>query len=537
MDVLYATGSTHELNSPQSYSSLGDSQYLSPSFILATYSYHDDDVLAYPCSPLEYYESFSNDFQSNLASLRTTTGLPTGLGIDCAQLSNYQDTSEVVTSPGFLYGTPLFSTDTLSVRLNAGTSKSFKRDCHSAESPGIRQVTIHDHSLLPSVIPSAEQSTANSFYALSAASGLLPQVLATHISATAEIALQHLSNSHLPLQSGADSNAVSQPEPVGIASKALICPIPEMVPPMADINMHQFMMPLNETSTSVNPADTLPGYHFPFLFTMPTPEISFAEVGDFDSDEKINHDVVGTIPNCLGSQDIVSLPLSNDPLDTTEEQKDRKQEQELSEYEPSLHSSPSDFNFSPIPILRRQRASKRRIVQQTFVNEFTVAMPQSDSFDGMNDSRRDYYQAPVVVEINLGTPMPHAYLGIPLSELHAKAERYRNRNNISLSLTGEVEFEYDKRWLMSFAGRLSERGDLIHDFRCYIVGCTQMNKRRDHILIHLGAHLGQRPFKCGHCPARFLRKNECKRHELSHTGARPFLRSSRSPQEAFKEDP
>ncbi|KIJ19972.1 hypothetical protein PAXINDRAFT_107581, partial [Paxillus involutus ATCC 200175] len=62
----------------------------------------------------------------------------------------------------------------------------------------------------------------------------------------------------------------------------------------------------------------------------------------------------------------------------------------------------------------------------------------------------------------------------------------------------------------------------LSDFRCYVIGCDQRNKRRDHILVHVGAHIGQRPFACSLCPLRFLRKNECKRHEASHTGYRPY---------------
>ncbi|KII95803.1 hypothetical protein PLICRDRAFT_129799 [Plicaturopsis crispa FD-325 SS-3] len=75
---------------------------------------------------------------------------------------------------------------------------------------------------------------------------------------------------------------------------------------------------------------------------------------------------------------------------------------------------------------------------------------------------------------------------------------------------------------MAYAGKLSERGQLIDDFRCYVTGCTQTNKRRDHMMVHVGAHVDQRPFACSSCPMHFLRRNECKRHEASHTGSKPF---------------
>ncbi|EGO01711.1 hypothetical protein SERLA73DRAFT_158919 [Serpula lacrymans var. lacrymans S7.3] len=111
------------------------------------------------------------------------------------------------------------------------------------------------------------------------------------------------------------------------------------------------------------------------------------------------------------------------------------------------------------------------------------------------------------------SPILNAHLGIGLDELIFRADRYRMRH------PGE---EVDKQWLMHFAGKLSERGELLDEFRCYVAGCEQKNKRRDHILVHIGAHIDQRPFQCAVCPMRFLRKNECKRHEASHTGYKPY---------------
>lgn len=111
------------------------------------------------------------------------------------------------------------------------------------------------------------------------------------------------------------------------------------------------------------------------------------------------------------------------------------------------------------------------------------------------------------------SPILNAHLGIELSDLAFRAERYRARHSAQ---------EIDRGWLMHFAGKLSDRGELIEEFRCYVVGCGQRNKRRDHIIVHVGAHVDQRPFGCSMCPQRFLRKNECKRHEASHTGVRPY---------------
>lgn len=85
------------------------------------------------------------------------------------------------------------------------------------------------------------------------------------------------------------------------------------------------------------------------------------------------------------------------------------------------------------------------------------------------------------------SPILNAHEGINLVDLLVKAARYRAR------CPGQ---DIDNTWLMAFAGKLSRQGELCQDFRCYVNGCKQTNKRRDHIVVHVGAHVDQRPFKC-----------------------------------------
>ncbi|KZT12546.1 uncharacterized protein LAESUDRAFT_639211 [Laetiporus sulphureus 93-53] len=115
--------------------------------------------------------------------------------------------------------------------------------------------------------------------------------------------------------------------------------------------------------------------------------------------------------------------------------------------------------------------------------------------------------------VDHGSPVLNAHLGIELDDLRQRADGFRARN------PGR---DIDKNWLQCFAGRLSSRGELIDDYRCYVNGCSQTNRRRDHILVHVGSHVEYRPFTCSHCGMRFLRKNECKRHESSHGGLKPY---------------
>ncbi|KAG6878255.1 hypothetical protein C0993_010027 [Termitomyces sp. T159_Od127] len=78
-------------------------------------------------------------------------------------------------------------------------------------------------------------------------------------------------------------------------------------------------------------------------------------------------------------------------------------------------------------------------------------------------------------DVDLGTPVFDAHRGIDIDELRSKAERYRFRN------PGRI---YDNNWLASFAGKLSDQGELINDYRCYVAGCTQDLLKRHTVRAH-----------------------------------------------------
>ncbi|KAI0750783.1 hypothetical protein C8Q80DRAFT_530980 [Daedaleopsis nitida] len=123
------------------------------------------------------------------------------------------------------------------------------------------------------------------------------------------------------------------------------------------------------------------------------------------------------------------------------------------------------------------------------------------------------HPAPVAEPLVPPEPVLNAHLGVSLEDIRRRAAEYRQRNGGA---------ELDKSFLQCFAGRLTARGELMEEYRCYISGCEQRNRRRDHILVHVGSHVEHRPWACRHCGMRFLRKNECKRHESSHDGKKPF---------------
>ncbi|KAH9966038.1 hypothetical protein BC827DRAFT_1181664 [Russula dissimulans] len=112
------------------------------------------------------------------------------------------------------------------------------------------------------------------------------------------------------------------------------------------------------------------------------------------------------------------------------------------------------------------------------------------------------------------TPVFNMHEGISEYDLQRRANRYRRR------YPGR---SLDRHWLSKYAGKLNKEGKAIEDYRCYISGCAQVNKRRDHIMVHICSHVNERPFACRHCHMTFLRRNECKRHEAGHSGLKPFV--------------
>ncbi|KLO15879.1 hypothetical protein SCHPADRAFT_824046 [Schizopora paradoxa] len=77
--------------------------------------------------------------------------------------------------------------------------------------------------------------------------------------------------------------------------------------------------------------------------------------------------------------------------------------------------------------------------------------------------------------------------------------------------------------LFNFAGRLSETGEQISGYRCYITDCNKTTKRKDHMADHIRTHLGEKPFRCSICGLGFIRNNDCQRHENNHRPDKRFV--------------
>lgn len=263
-------------------------------------------------------------------------------------------------------------------------------------------------------------------------------------------------------------------------------PIPELsLPLVVDIDMHNAN--LNNPCIGVNPADIFPALPSPpSLSDVPRYysylSDSLVVDGDFFKQENV------TNMEHSGFQAEVTYQISHDIVLPAPACADSKVSKQASDDEHSVFHSPASSDYSPSlkspvfkPTLSIKGNKRHRIVRNKCEEKSDFIYPET------HDDR--HQGQGLDLPVNLGTPVLDAHRGVELEELKAKAERYRLRNQ------GR---DYDKRWLISFAGKLSVRGELIEEFRCYITGCGQVNKRRDHILIHVGAHLDQRPFKCRH---------------------------------------
>lgn len=415
---------------------------------------------------------------------------------------------------------------------------------------------LDDFALESQTSGSSDDNLALSFEKLSAATGMSIAEFAEQISATAEATLKQMSalNKASSPPASAESLESMKREVSNWPPLAISTPDAEL--PLADINMRNSEVSWISGVVGVNPAEILP--NTPLLMSSSDSEAGHIIVAPIDPVRTPAYHSAQLAPEPLHTPSLeyelqyptfppglpvslteryvfpVPIPSPSLPLSLRTpviEQHEADCNPPSDDDERSLFQSPSCSEYSPpLPPVgtKRTRIGTRRTAKHPDPPPAEEA--DAGGFDFPDDLTPE--QLADLPPISLGTPVFDAHRGVDLEELKGKAERYRLRNQ------GR---DYGKRWLISFAGKLSHRGELLEEFRCYVAGCMQVNKRRDHILIHVGAHLDQRPFKCMHwyvllsldlvcltttrisrSSSRFLRKNECKRHELSHTGVRPF---------------
>lgn len=306
-----------------------------------------------------------------------------------------------------------------------------------------------------------------------------------------------------------------------IADDALSCS-PSNIGLIPDVNMYNLALFTKSPSVGVDPSAIMGRSSQTFLSPHLTPRNATFRYPPLYIHDSVPSGIVREVTPGLPSQDFPSPRLIHDIVTILSASATHEVDQ--LEHMPVMHSERLSFEqcvpqkrARMSPIIKMETlpdasilcvSSPKQEDRYVFSSCENLLFPSSNSMSSPRvEPDRDIY------DDSHPSPILNAHMGVELSDLAFRAERYRARHSAQ---------EIDRGWLMHFAGKLSDRGELIEEFRCYVIGCGQRNKRRDHIIVHVGAHVDQRPFGCSMCPQRFLRKNECKRHEASHTGVRPY---------------
>ncbi|KAG5654057.1 hypothetical protein H0H81_007783 [Sphagnurus paluster] len=368
----------------------------------------------------------------------------------------------------------------------------------SSSSSGVAANAVSHTSPLCEELPWQYPKPASgiNFSSMVTASGMSVDLFTSQLSATADLALQYMAD---------DVSAVGFASPGTSGSRGSLLEelfdfddhhISWPAPMSSNVNENLRMDMTTEPPRNVNPTEIMTGVYY-------RSDVPREEHTEHPSTPDI---VFGPMENIHTPQDSIEynlrlfLPIPGEG-DTTSERNDNhavspdlkstyydfrlpqpakptKIEYDHSEYELAQDDQSSS---SPFPSPRKRRriiALKRKGTKKPSKQKIQLVF--------------ETFPVPVnihtpVLELDLGTPVLNAHWGITLDDLKAKAARYRMRN---------PQRTYDNTWLISFVGRLSRQGELLDKFRCYIDGCSQTNKRRDHILIHVGSHLDHRPFAC-----------------------------------------
>ena len=309
------------------------------------------------------------------------------------------------------------------------------------------------------------------------------------------------------IQSASDNEAAQPPPafslPFHVEDDVLACPLTSigLIP---DINMYNLTLLAKEPSVGVDPLDTMGRVTRSPRTVLSSSEVplpshfSAANYGSppyNSSSDPITHGEVGESTPPPSSQYCPSLDIIPDittiPSTFDTEVPDETFMTYVRSRQSSLEQCAPPQGTRVSPIIKMESDDLVLHVSSPNTEERCLTR-KNDMFsfpsDGAFPSRQIRTERNDLAQVEpYPSPVLNAHVGVELSELTFRAQRYRARH------PGQG---IDRAWLMNFAGKLTNCGELIDDYRCYVVGCSQRNKRRDHIIIHVGGHVDQRAFSC-----------------------------------------
>ncbi|TFK92207.1 hypothetical protein K466DRAFT_626854 [Polyporus arcularius HHB13444] len=308
--------------------------------------------------------------------------------------------------------------------------------------------------------------------------------------------------------------------PLGIwlGERAFSSSSPPLVGLYVDVNMRELALQAKTPSICVNPADVMTD-----SLMFPSPTMDLSPILEYKSSSPLPN-----FPADFPRQVLIGNDFPDEAISAI--MSVLKTSSVKSEPQPTFIPAESTYPGSDLGILHPRLGNPKapgpgsHQHKRVPLADLPIPQPQyADSshalynYDEYQHATTTYTFAPPVPPGPAAgrplSPILNAHAGISLEDLRRRADDYRARHEGA---------DLDKNFLQCFAGRLSARGEMLDEHRCYVMGCEQRNKRRDHILVHVGAHVEHRPWMCRHCGMRFLRKNECKRHEAGHGGRKPF---------------